>query len=69
MDGVAEENFTVFGRNASGTQSARERVTKIVYANQGQSGVAPCLLPTVVVHGVDAHAAIGEDPDGVFRSL
>ena len=59
---MAEENFTVFGRTAGGTQSAREGVTQNVDPNQGQARFAACLLPTGFVHGVDAPAAIGRLP-------
>jgi len=48
MIGVAEQRFTIFGGNACRAQTARERMTKIVDANQGQACFAPCLLPTVL---------------------
>jgi hypothetical protein len=69
MIGVAEQCFTIFSRNAGRTQTARERMTKIVDADPRQAGFAPCLLPTVVVHGSDAPAAIGKDPNGMLPPL
>jgi len=46
MIGVAEQSFTILGRNAGRAQTARERVTKVVHANPR---FASCLLPTIVV--------------------
>jgi hypothetical protein len=53
---VAKECFAIFGGNADCAQTTSKRVAKIMDANQGQSRFAPCLLPTIVVHRVDAPA-------------
>ena len=44
-------------------------MSKIVDANQRQSSLVPCLLPTVVVHLADAPTTIGEHPNGMLPSL
>src|SRR5438477_11624632 len=69
MIGMAKECFTIFGRNAGGSQATRERVAQVMDAHQRQSRVASGELPTVVVHRVDTPAAKREDPDRMKRSL
>ena len=69
MIGMAEECFAIFSGNARCSQSTRERVAKVMDANQRQSRVASGALPTVVVHGVDTPATKREDPDRMERSL
>lgn len=66
---VAKKHFTIFGGNAGRAQTARERMTKVVDANQWQAHFPPCLLPTIVVHGSNASASIGKDPDRMLPSL
>jgi hypothetical protein len=69
MIGMAKECFAIFGGNARRSQSTRERVAKVMDANQRQSCVASGVLPTAVVHRVDTPAAKREDPDRMKRSL
>jgi hypothetical protein len=69
MIGMAEECFAIFGGDTRRSQTARERVPKIMDANQRQSDVASGVLPTAVVHGVDTPPAKWEDPDRMQRSL
>src|ERR1700687_4698507 len=69
MIGMAKECFAIFGGNACRSQSTRERVAKVMDANQRQSRVASGVLPTAVVHGVDTPAAKREDPDRVNAAL
>jgi hypothetical protein len=63
MIGMAEQCFAIFGGNTGRSQTTRERVAKVMDANQRQSRVASGVLPTAVVHGVDTSAAKREDPD------
>jgi hypothetical protein len=69
MIGMAKECFAIFGGNARRSQSTRERVAKVMDANQRQFRFAAGALPTVVVHRVDTPAAKREDPDRMKRSL
>jgi hypothetical protein len=69
MIGMAKECFAIFGGNARRSQSTRERVAKVMDANQRQAHVASGALPTVIVHGVDTSTAKREDPDRMQRSL
>src|SRR5437773_3324256 len=69
MIDMAEQCFAIFGRNAGGSQTTRERVPQVMDANQRQSRVASGALPTIVVHRVDTPAAKREDPDWMQRSL
>src|SRR5205814_5340547 len=69
MIGMAEQCFAIFGRNAGGSQTTRERVAQVMDAKQRQSRVASGALPSVVVHGVDTSAVKREHPDWMQRSL
>jgi hypothetical protein len=69
MIGVAKEGLAIFGGYPRCPQATRERVAKVVNANQWQAGFVPCPLPAVVVHLVDAPATIREHPDGMLPSL
>jgi hypothetical protein len=69
MIGMAKECFAIFGGDACRSQSTRERVAKVMDANQRQAHVASGALPTAVVHRVDTPAAKRKDPDRVKRSL
>src|ERR1700676_1542305 len=69
MIGMAEQCFAIFGGNARCSQSTRERMAKVMDANQWQSRVASGVLPTAVVHRVDTPAAKRKDPDRMKRSL
>src|SRR6266851_6448591 len=69
MIGMAEQCFAIFGGSARRSQSTRERVAKVMDANQWQSRVASGVLPTAVVHRVDTPVAKREDPDRMKRSL
>src|ERR1700737_802038 len=44
-------------------------MAKIMDANQGQPPFAPCLLPTIVFHRVDAPAPKRKDPDWMNAAL
>jgi hypothetical protein len=48
MIGVAEQCFAIFGGNAGRSQSTRERVAKVMDANQRQSRVASGVLPPLL---------------------
>jgi hypothetical protein len=63
MIGMAKKCFAIFSGNAGRSQPTRERMAKVMDANQRQSRVASGVLPTAVVHVVDTPAAKREDPD------
>src|SRR5207302_67535 len=69
MIGMAEQCFAIFGRNAGGSQTTRQRVAQVMDANERQSRVASGALPTVVVHRVDTSAVKREHPDWMQQSL
>ena len=66
MIGVAKEGPAIFGGYPRCPQATRERVAKVVNANQWQAGFVPCPLPAVVVHLVDAPATIRNTQMGCF---
>ncbi|HEX9275227.1 MAG TPA: hypothetical protein VGA51_02375, partial [Casimicrobiaceae bacterium] len=69
MLGVAKKCFAIFGGNARRSQTARERVSQVMDANQRQSRVTSGALPTFVVHSANTPAAKREDSDRMKRSL